>query len=60
VHYDWPVRTGVIVGRLEADNTRFMATTDDDELVALMCDGDPLGAEISVWSTDNGNRASLG
>jgi acetyl-CoA C-acetyltransferase len=26
----------------------------------LMCDGDPLGAEISVWSTDNGNRASLG
>jgi acetyl-CoA C-acetyltransferase len=25
----------------------------------LMCDGDPLGAEIWVWSTDNGNRASL-
>ncbi|OBF65366.1 acetyl-CoA acetyltransferase [Mycobacterium sp. 852002-51971_SCH5477799-a] len=60
VRYDWPVRTGIIVGRLAADNTRFMATTDDDDLVALMCDDDPLGAEISVWSTDNGNRASLG
>ncbi len=60
VHYDWPIRTGIIVGRLAADNTRFMATTDDDDLVALMCDGDPLGAEICVWSTDNGNRASLG
>jgi acetyl-CoA C-acetyltransferase len=59
VHYDWPVRTGIIVGRLAADNTRFMATTDDDDLVALMCDGDPLGAEIWVWSTENGNRASL-
>ncbi|WAC92583.1 acetyl-CoA acetyltransferase [Mycobacterium sp. Aquia_213] len=60
VRYDWPTRTGIIVGRLAADNARFMATTDDDDLVALMSDGDPLGAEIFVWSTDNGNRASLG
>ncbi|CQD20262.1 acetyl-CoA acetyltransferase [Mycobacterium lentiflavum] len=60
VRYDWPIRTGIIVGRLAADDTRFMATTDDQDLVALMCDDDPLGAEISVWSTDNGNRASLG
>ena len=36
-----------------------MATTDDDDLVALMSDGDPLGATINVWSTDNGNRATL-
>jgi acetyl-CoA C-acetyltransferase len=36
-----------------------MATTDDADLVALMSDGDPLGAQINVWSTDNGNRASL-
>jgi acetyl-CoA C-acetyltransferase len=60
VRYDWPTRTGIIVGRLAADDTRFMATTDDDDLVALMSDCDPLGAEIFVWSTDNGNRASLG
>src|SRR6185312_1471824 len=55
VRYDWPTRTGIIVGRLAADDTRFMATTDDDDLVALMSDGDPLGAELFVWSTDNGN-----
>jgi acetyl-CoA C-acetyltransferase len=59
VRYDWPIRTGIIVGRLDSDGSRFMATTDDDDLVALMSDGDPLGANISVWPTENGNRASL-
>jgi acetyl-CoA C-acetyltransferase len=59
VRYDWPIRTGIIVGRLDADDSRFMATTEDDDLVALMSDGDPLGAAISVWSTEHGNRASL-
>jgi acetyl-CoA C-acetyltransferase len=58
VRYDWPIRTGIIVGRLDADNTRFMATNEDDDLVALMSEGDPLGAAISVWSTEHGNRAS--
>jgi acetyl-CoA C-acetyltransferase len=59
VRYDWPIRTGIIVGRLDSDGSRFMATTDDEDLVALMSDGDPLGANISVWSTENGNRATL-
>jgi acetyl-CoA C-acetyltransferase len=59
VRYDWPIRTGIIVGRLDSDGSRFMATTDDEDLVALMSDGDPLGANISVWSTESGNRASL-
>jgi acetyl-CoA C-acetyltransferase len=59
IRYDWPIRTGIIVGRLDADGSRFMATTEDDDLVALMSDGDPLGARISVWSTEHGNRASL-
>ena len=59
VRYDWPIRTGIIVGRLDADDSRFMATTDDEDLVALMSDGDPLGANISVWSTEHGNRALL-
>src|SRR5882757_8954241 len=59
VRYDWPIRTGIIVGRLDSDGSRFMATTDDEGLVALMSDGDPLGANISVWSTENGNRATL-
>ena len=33
VRYDWPVRTGIIVGRLDADGCRFMAITDDEDLV---------------------------
>ena len=60
VRYDWPVATGIIVGRLDADNSRFMAITDDDDLVALMSDGDPIGAHIVVNSADDGiNCASL-
>ena len=60
VRYDWPVRTGVIIGRLDADGSRFMALTEDEELVALMSDGDPLGTRIAVKSTEDGtNRASL-
>jgi acetyl-CoA C-acetyltransferase len=58
VRYDWPTRTGIIVGRLP-DGSRFMATTEDEDLVTLMSDGDPLGAEIKVTSTEHGNRATL-
>ncbi|MDT5335680.1 MAG: acetyl-CoA C-acetyltransferase [Mycobacterium sp.] len=60
VRYDWPVTTGVIIGRLDADGSRFMALTEDDDLVTLMCDGDPLGARIAVKATDDGtNLATL-
>jgi acetyl-CoA C-acetyltransferase len=61
VRYDWPVTTGVIIGRLDADGSRFMALSDDEDLVALMTGGDPIGAPIAVKSTDDGiNRATLG
>ncbi|HEX9499657.1 MAG TPA: acetyl-CoA acetyltransferase [Mycobacterium sp.] len=59
VRYDWPIRTGIIVGRLDADGSRFMATTDDEDLVALLSDDDPLGAAIVVRSSEHGNRATL-
>jgi acetyl-CoA C-acetyltransferase len=58
VRYDWPVRTGIIVGRL-SDNSRFLATSEDEDLVALLSDGEPLGAAITVRSTEHGNRAAL-
>ena len=29
VRYDWPERTGVIIGRLDADGSRFMALATD-------------------------------
>jgi acetyl-CoA C-acetyltransferase len=59
VRYDWPVRTGIIIGRLDADGSRFLATSEDKDLVALMSDGDPLDAAIKVRTTEHGNRAVL-
>jgi acetyl-CoA C-acetyltransferase len=37
-----------------------MALTEDEDLVGLMSDGDPLGIAIVVTSTEHGNRARLG
>ncbi len=55
--------TGIIVGRLtdrDHRDSRFLATTEDDELIALLIDGDPLGREVRVRSYDYGNRCALG
>ena len=51
--------TGIIVGRLDADDSRFMATTEDDDLIALLTEGDPLGKSVRVRSFDYGNRCAL-
>ena len=61
VRNDSQRRTGVIVGRLESDGSRFLANTvdGDDELLAVLTDDDPIGARISVVSFDYGNRAAL-
>ncbi|WP_409431098.1 acetyl-CoA acetyltransferase [Mycobacterium sp. SMC-16] len=59
VRYDWTPNVGIIIGRLDADGGRFLATTTDADLMALLCDGEPLGANIVVTSTDEGNRAVL-
>ncbi|MDX1870756.1 acetyl-CoA acetyltransferase [Mycolicibacterium sp. 120266] len=59
VRYDWTPHTGIIVGRLDGDGSRFLATTDDAALVALLSDGEPLGAAIAVRATEQGNRATL-
>lgn len=60
VRNDGSRRTGVIFGRLESDGGRFLATVDDDEkLLTLLADEDPIGARISVRSFEYGNRAVL-
>ncbi|MCG5431011.1 acetyl-CoA acetyltransferase [Mycobacterium sp. MYCO198283] len=59
VRYDWPVRTGIIIGRLDADGSRFMAVSEDEELVAVLSDGDPLGASIAVTAAGDKNVATL-
>jgi acetyl-CoA C-acetyltransferase len=51
--------TGIIIGRLDADGTRFLATTEDDDLIGLLIDGEPLNRPVSVRSFDYGNRCSL-
>lgn len=51
--------TGIIAGRLDADDSRFLATTEDDDLIALLTDADPLGQPVTVRSFDYGNRCSL-
>ncbi|OBI50709.1 acetyl-CoA acetyltransferase [Mycobacterium kyorinense] len=51
--------TGIIIGRLTADDSRFLATTEDDDLIALLTEGDPLGQSVSVRSFDYGNRCTL-
>ncbi|MGV0635418.1 acetyl-CoA acetyltransferase [Mycolicibacillus trivialis] len=58
VRYDWPTRTGIVIGRLP-DDSRFLATSEDDDAVALLSDGEPLGAPITVRALDYGNRFSL-
>lgn len=59
VRYDWPTRTGIVIGRLDGDSSRFLATTTDEELVALMSDGDPLGHPVMARSEDGVNRVAL-
>jgi acetyl-CoA C-acetyltransferase len=51
--------TGIIIGRL-TDDSRFLSTTEDPELIALLIDGEPLGRKVQVRSFDYGNRCSLG
>ncbi|OBH08039.1 acetyl-CoA acetyltransferase [Mycobacterium sp. E1747] len=50
--------TGIIIGRLD-DGSRFLSTTEDDELIALLIEGDPLGRRVRVRSFDHGNRCTL-
>jgi acetyl-CoA C-acetyltransferase len=50
---------GIIIGRLVADDSRFLATTEDEELTALLVEGEPLGRKVRVQSFDYGNRCSL-
>jgi acetyl-CoA C-acetyltransferase len=52
--------TGIIVGRLTGDDSRFLATTEDDDVIGLLIDGDPVGRSVVVRSFDYGNRCALG
>lgn len=61
VRYPKSGPVGIIVGRLNSDDTRFLANpvAGDDDLMDLLLDGDPIGAEIVVQPHEAGNTAAL-
>jgi acetyl-CoA C-acetyltransferase len=52
---------GIIVGRLDSDDTRFLANPaeGDDDLVDLIVNDEPVGAQIVVQPHEAGNKAAL-
>jgi acetyl-CoA C-acetyltransferase len=56
-------RTGIVIGRLDADGRRFVARTDDRdaEILELLTDAaDPVGRAVYVRSFGFGNRVTVG
>jgi acetyl-CoA C-acetyltransferase len=53
-------RTGIVIGRLEADDRRFLAMTErgDDAVLELLSIDEPIGARVHVIATARGNRVS--
>ena len=52
-------RTGIVVGRLEASGSRFVAKGDDPELLALLTTAqEPVGQAVYVRSFGTGNRVT--
>lgn len=52
---------GIIVGRLDADGTRFLANPadEDTDLMSLLLEGEPIGTPISVQHSESRNIAML-
>lgn len=52
--------TGIVVGRLESDNSRFlaMAAPDDKDVLGLLASDEPVGARVFVRSSDVVNRVT--
>ncbi|WP_372666040.1 acetyl-CoA acetyltransferase [Amycolatopsis kentuckyensis] len=53
-------RTGIVIGRLEADGRRFLAMTHDGdaETLDLLATGEPIGSRVFVRSFGFGNRVT--
>jgi acetyl-CoA C-acetyltransferase len=54
------VRTGIVIGRLDADGRRFVARTDDRDTatLALLTAGEPIGERVYARSFGFGNRVA--
>ncbi|MBF6146314.1 acetyl-CoA acetyltransferase [Nocardia nova] len=56
VRHAFEPRTGLVVGRLHADNSRFLAIMAPESLAAV---DDPIGRDILVTSSEKGNTAVM-
>ncbi|WP_051182005.1 hypothetical protein [Nocardia vinacea] len=56
VRHAFEPRTGVVIGRLHADGSRFLATMSPESLVTV---DDPIGRDIIVTSSEQGNTAAM-
>ncbi len=54
-------RSGIVIGRLDADGRRFVARGDDrdEALVGLLSTGEPIGQRVYVRSFGFGNRVTV-
>ncbi|MEU4562749.1 acetyl-CoA acetyltransferase [Actinoplanes sp. NPDC023936] len=53
-------RTGVVIGRLEADGRRFLALAEDEMFLDdVLCSAEPIGQIVYVRSFGFGNRVTL-
>lgn len=54
-------RTGIVIGRLDADGSRFVARGDDrdSELLGLLTSPEPIGQPVFVRSFGFGNRVTV-
>jgi acetyl-CoA C-acetyltransferase len=56
VRHAFEPRTGLVVGRLHADDSRFLALMEPENLAAAE---DPIGRDIVVTSSEKGNTAVM-
>jgi acetyl-CoA C-acetyltransferase len=51
-------RAGIVIGRLDADERRFIASGEDEALLGLLTSGEPIGARVYARSFGAGNRVT--
>ena len=51
-------RTGIVIGRLDADGRRFVAQGEDDGLLGLLTSEEPIGGRVYAQSFGTGNRVT--
>jgi acetyl-CoA C-acetyltransferase len=62
VAYGRKATTGIVIGRLKSENSRFVAKVadEDDELLGILQSADePVGQPIYVSALDAGNRVGM-